>query len=73
MDIERCSKVPPEGFEPSHPVPRTGYPAKVGATDSADGKARLRATHRALAAAPGVLLLGAGPVGLKLAGEIKSV
>jgi NADH dehydrogenase FAD-containing subunit len=49
------------------------YPAKVGAADSAGGKARLRATHRALAAAPGVLLLGAGPVGLELAGEIKSV
>ncbi|HEX6448060.1 MAG TPA: FAD-dependent oxidoreductase [Trebonia sp.] len=52
---------------------RHRYPAKIGAVESADGKARLRATYRALAEAPGVLLLGAGPVGLELAGEIKSV
>jgi apoptosis-inducing factor 2 len=48
------------------------YPAKVGATDAASGAERLRATHRELDRSSGVLLLGAGPVGLELAGEIKA-
>jgi NADH dehydrogenase FAD-containing subunit len=52
---------------------RHRYPANVGAVSAADGKARLRATRRDLEAAPGVLLLGAGPVGLELAAEIKTV
>ena len=33
----------------------------------------MRGTHAALAAAGRVLLLGAGPVGIELAGEIKAV
>lgn len=51
---------------------RHRYPAKVGAVTAADAVARLARTSRALAAAPGVLLLGAGPVGLELAAEIAS-
>jgi NADH dehydrogenase FAD-containing subunit len=49
------------------------FPAKsdVDRTDQAHGK--VRATHAALAAADRVLLLGAGPVGIELAGEIKAV
>jgi NADH dehydrogenase FAD-containing subunit len=50
------------------------FPAKfdVG-EDSAAAKAKIRAAYEALADAQSVLLLGAGPVGLELAGEIKSV
>ena len=48
------------------------YPAKTGVDDSGPAKTKLLATHDALAAAARVLLLGAGPVGLEFAGEIKS-
>ena len=48
------------------------FPAKVDVDDSETAKARFRATHEALAEARSVLLLGAGPVGLELAGEIRS-
>jgi apoptosis-inducing factor 2 len=48
------------------------YPAKIDVLDSAHGKDKLRDTQKALAAASGVLLLGAGPVGLEFAGEIKT-
>lgn len=49
------------------------FPAKVDADDSATGVAMFRATHSELVDAEHVLLLGAGPVGLELAGEIKAV
>ncbi|NUR84782.1 MAG: FAD-dependent oxidoreductase, partial [Nonomuraea sp.] len=48
------------------------YPAKFGFTDSLAARGRLLATHEALARADRVLLLGAGPVGLEFAGEIKA-
>jgi NADH dehydrogenase FAD-containing subunit len=48
------------------------FPAKMEVDDSATARARIGETHAALAAADQVLLLGAGPVGLELAGEIKS-
>lgn len=48
------------------------YPAKIDVTDSASAKSRLQATHAALSRADRVLLLGAGPVGLEFAGEIKA-
>jgi apoptosis-inducing factor 2 len=46
------------------------FPAKTNVADSAVAKARIRATHETLAQADRVLLLGAGAVGLELAGEI---
>lgn len=49
------------------------FPAKVDVEDSTDAKAKIRAAHAELARAGAVLLLGAGPVGLELAGEIKAV
>jgi NADH dehydrogenase FAD-containing subunit len=49
------------------------FPAKMDVDDSVAAKARMRVTHAALAEAGRVLLLGAGPVGLELAGEIKAV
>jgi NADH dehydrogenase FAD-containing subunit len=48
------------------------FPAKVDVHDSAEASAKLRVTREALASANSVLLLGAGPVGLELAGEIKA-
>jgi apoptosis-inducing factor 2 len=48
------------------------FPAKVDVDDSVSAKAKIRATHEALADAESVLLLGAGPVGLEFAGEIKA-
>ncbi|CAO5189711.1 apoptosis-inducing factor 2 [Frankia sp. AiPs1] len=48
------------------------FPAKVDVHDSALARQRLRATHESLAEAASVLLLGAGPAGLELAGEIRS-
>ncbi|HEU5156774.1 MAG TPA: FAD-dependent oxidoreductase [Streptosporangiaceae bacterium] len=49
------------------------YPAKMDVDDSAAAKAKLHETREALRRAGRVLLLGAGPVGLELAGEIKAV
>ncbi|MEU3270992.1 FAD-dependent oxidoreductase [Saccharomonospora sp. NPDC006951] len=49
------------------------FPAKMDTDTAGDALARLRATHAELAAAERVLLAGAGPVGLELAGEIKAV
>lgn len=48
------------------------FPAKVDVTDSGEASAKLQRTHRSLAEAVHVLLLGAGPAGLELAGEIKA-
>ncbi|QFG23328.1 NAD(P)/FAD-dependent oxidoreductase [Actinomadura sp. WMMB 499] len=49
------------------------YPAKIESDDAAEALERLRATHKELAGAGRVLIAGAGPVGLELAGEIKAV
>ena len=49
------------------------FPAKSDADAAAAAHARVRAAHAGLAAATSVLLVGAGPVGIELAGEIKAV
>ncbi|WP_143220782.1 NAD(P)/FAD-dependent oxidoreductase [Actinomadura sp. CNU-125] len=49
------------------------YPAKIESDDAAEALERLRLTHKELAGANRVLIAGAGPVGLELAGEIKAV
>jgi apoptosis-inducing factor 2 len=55
----------------------SGYPYPAKPHASATGVARqlddLRATHKELSGAGRVLIVGAGPVGLELAGEIKDV
>jgi NADH dehydrogenase FAD-containing subunit len=51
---------------------RYPFPAKLDLDEAAAASARLHAAHRALASAGHALLLGAGPVGLELAGEIKA-
>jgi NADH dehydrogenase FAD-containing subunit len=47
------------------------FPAKTDLVDTGHAQEQVRATHRALATADRVLLLGAGPVGIELAGEIR--
>jgi NADH dehydrogenase FAD-containing subunit len=51
---------------------RYPFPAKIDSFDTHDAHVRYRAAHNALAQAGRVLLLGAGPVGIELAGEITS-
>jgi NADH dehydrogenase FAD-containing subunit len=49
------------------------YPAKPKADSMGEALDDLRQTHKELADAERVLIVGAGPVGLELAGEIKEV
>ncbi|RJL24472.1 NAD(P)/FAD-dependent oxidoreductase [Bailinhaonella thermotolerans] len=49
------------------------FPFKFSVDHSGDARDRLAATHRELTGAGRVLIAGAGPVGLELAGEIKAV
>ncbi|MFG2961524.1 FAD-dependent oxidoreductase [Streptomyces sp. NPDC048291] len=48
------------------------FPAKSDVDDTAAAQLKYRQAHAALRAADRVLLLGAGPVGLEFAGEIKA-
>ena len=49
------------------------YPAKPNADSTVEALDELRRTHKELADAERVLIAGAGPVGLELAGEIREV
>ena len=49
------------------------FPAKTDKVDTEAAHDQVRAAHGALSEADQVLLLGAGPVGIELAGEIKHV
>jgi NADH dehydrogenase FAD-containing subunit len=64
-------------LRPDYLVLATGssypFPAKIEETDIDTARARVLAAHEALCAADRVLLIGAGPSGLELAGEIKAV
>jgi apoptosis-inducing factor 2 len=65
-----------EVLQPDYLVLATGsrytFPAKTGERDVARVRAWYRAAHEALSSAERALILGAGPVGLELAGEIKA-
>lgn len=65
-----------ERLEPDYLVLATGsaypFPAKVADPDVETARARVRAAHTELRGAERVLLVGAGPSGLELAGEIKA-
>jgi NADH dehydrogenase FAD-containing subunit len=52
---------------------RYPFPAKTDLVDTHRAQEQVRRTHRALARADRVLLVGAGPVGIELAGEIRHV
>src|SRR6202163_3076281 len=49
------------------------FPAKTDLVDAHRAQEQVRQAHRALAQADRVLLVGAGPVGIELAGEIRHV
>jgi apoptosis-inducing factor 2 len=49
------------------------FPAKTDLVDTVHAIEQVQATHDALSGADRVLLLGAGPVGIELAGEISAV
>ncbi|WP_336204201.1 NAD(P)/FAD-dependent oxidoreductase [Nonomuraea sp. LPB2021202275-12-8] len=63
-------------LEPDYLILATGssypFPAKVDEPDIATARARFREAHEVLVDAQRVLLIGAGPAGLELAGEIKA-
>jgi apoptosis-inducing factor 2 len=63
-------------FEPDYLVLATGssypFPAKTEEPDIASARDRYREAHEALLAADRVLIVGAGPAGLELSGEIKA-
>ena len=54
------------------PAPDTRSPPRVDSFDTHEAQVRYRAAHDDLDQAERVLLLGAGPVGIELAGEITS-
>ncbi len=76
LDGRRVTLASGEVLEPDYVVLATGssypFPAKTEEPDVASARARYRAAHEALLAADRALIVGAGPSGLELAGEIKA-
>jgi NADH dehydrogenase FAD-containing subunit len=76
IDGRRVTLASGDVLEPDYLVLATGsaypFPAKTEEPDIASAKARHRAAHEALLAADRALIVGAGPSGLELAGEIKA-
>jgi NADH dehydrogenase FAD-containing subunit len=76
VDGRRVTLASGEVLEPDYLVLATGsaypFPAKTQELDIASARARHRAAHEALLAADRALIVGAGPSGLELAGEIKA-
>jgi NADH dehydrogenase FAD-containing subunit len=76
VDGRRVTLESGDVLEPDYLVLATGsaypFPAKTEEPDIASARARHRAAHEALLAAGRVLIVGAGPSGLELAGEIKA-
>jgi NADH dehydrogenase FAD-containing subunit len=77
VDGRRVTLASGDVLEPDYLVLATGsaypFPAKVEEPDIASARARVLEAHDALLAAECVLILGAGPAGLELSGEIKAV
>jgi NADH dehydrogenase FAD-containing subunit len=77
VDRGRVALASGEVLEPDYLVLATGssypFPAKLEDPDVGSARAHVRAAHEALVAADRALILGAGPAGLELAGEIKAV
>jgi apoptosis-inducing factor 2 len=77
VDVGRVALASGEEIRADYIVLATGsaypFPAKSDIDSTAAAHDRVRAAHAALSAAPRVLLVGAGPVGIELAGEIKAV
>jgi NADH dehydrogenase FAD-containing subunit len=76
VDGRRVTLASGDVLEPDYLVLATGssyaFPAKSEEPDVAAARLRYRAAHGALLAAHRVVIVGAGPSGLELAGEIKA-
>jgi NADH dehydrogenase FAD-containing subunit len=76
VDGPRVKLAAGEWLEADYLVLSTGsaypFPAKNEEPDIASARARVLAAHEALLAADRALIVGAGPAGLELAGEIKA-
>jgi NADH dehydrogenase FAD-containing subunit len=76
VDGRRVTLASAAVLEPDYLVLATGssypFPAKVEELDIASARSRVRAAHEALLGADRALIVGAGPAGLELAGEIKA-
>src|SRR6266850_2575100 len=76
VDGRRVTLASGDVLEPDYLVLATGssypFPAKTEEPDVASARIRFRAAHKALLAADRALIVGAGPAGLELAGEIKA-
>jgi NADH dehydrogenase FAD-containing subunit len=76
VDGRRVTLASGDVLEPDYLVLATGsaypFPAKTEEPDIASARARHRAAHEALLSADRALIVGAGPSGLELAGEIKA-
>jgi NADH dehydrogenase FAD-containing subunit len=76
VDGRRVTLASGEVLEPDYLVLATGssypFPAKNEEPDVASARTRVREAHEALLAADRALIVGAGPAGLELAGEIKA-
>ena len=76
IDGRRVTLASGDVLDPDYLVLATGsaypFPAKTEEPDIASARVRHRAAHEALLAADRVLIVGAGPSGLELAGEIKA-
>jgi apoptosis-inducing factor 2 len=77
VDAGRVELASGEVIQPDYIVLATGsaypFPAKSDLDSTAAAHEKVLAAHAALAAADRVLLLGAGPVGIELAGEITAI
>jgi NADH dehydrogenase FAD-containing subunit len=77
VDPDRVLTASGESISADYVVLATGsrypFPAKTDLVDSHRAQQEVRETNRALAQADRVLLVGAGPVGIELAGEIRHV
>jgi NADH dehydrogenase FAD-containing subunit len=76
VDGRRVTLASGDVLDPDYLVLATGssypFPAKTEEIDIESARARHRAAHEALLAADRALIVGAGPAGLELAGEIKA-
>ncbi|MDH2430271.1 FAD-dependent oxidoreductase [Sphaerisporangium sp. TRM90804] len=76
VDGTRVTLASGRTLEPDYLVLATGsaypFPAKSDVADTETARAKYRDAHRDLLDAQRVLLVGAGPAGLELAGEIKA-
>lgn len=76
VDGRRITLASGQELEPDYLILATGssypFPAKIDEVSSEKARERVREAHAALLGAQRVLVIGAGPAGLELSGEIKA-